>query len=99
MEQPKYLISPKAAVVSLVAAGLALTAAIVAREPAPAPAPAVCEAPAPPPPSPDAAPAPAPVDDVVIVAGPPKIEGVKASAQLGALGVDLQLDVAVALAG
>ena len=102
MEQPKYLISPRAAIGTAVVAGISLVAAILARGDAPPAAPEVCESKLEPEPEPEpekTPPKPDHPDPPPIASVPPKIEGVKAKAQVAALGVDVQLDVAIALAG
>ena len=105
MEPPKYLISPVAAIGTACVAAVALVAAILTRGDAPPPAaPEVSESQREPEPEPETAPPtpPKPHDppvDPAVASVPPKIEGVRAKAQVGTLGVDVQLDVAIALAG
>ena len=102
MDQPRYLISPKAAIGTAAIAFAALIAAIIARGDAPAetkpePQPVVSKQP---PSAPDAG-VPADATDVapLVASTPPKIEGAKATATVGQLGVELNIDVALVLAG
>src|SRR5688572_28751850 len=96
MEQRQYLISPKAAIGAAVVGAVAVIVAIAIR---PAPVPVV--EPMPEPIVQPDAPIDPPIDPppVDLPAGPPKIEGVKAKATVSARGVDVQLDVALALPG
>jgi hypothetical protein len=86
--QQRYLFSPKVAVGSVIVVAVAVAAAAFAREDDVT---AVVERAVDPP----VAPATAPV--LALASAPPRIEGVKARAQLAQLGVDLELDVAVTL--
>lgn len=104
MEQPRYLISPRVAIGTAAIAGIALVLAIVTRRSEELERTAMAQPPSVPDAGepvldghanaqdPDVAPPP-------IATVPPKINGAKAKASVGQLGIELEIDAAVTLAG